>query len=183
MPRRSSVAKLPQEVRRWLERSLEESGFGGYELLVELLAGKGYEISKSALQRWGSDIERQRFIIKAETLAAQQLTDGAPDESDNRSEAVLALVQTGLIRGLRSLMDTQDEDDPAERVALLSKVGKETATLARASVELKKYQKAIVQAARKELLAEQETKLQAAAKAQGMDQSQVDFWRKQVLGI
>ena len=35
----------------------------------------------------------------------------------------------------------------------------------------------------KKLLAEQEAKLKEVAKAQGMDEAQVDFWRRKFLGI
>ena len=30
MARRSTIDKLPENVRRWLERALNESGFSGY---------------------------------------------------------------------------------------------------------------------------------------------------------
>jgi Protein of unknown function (DUF3486) len=165
MPRRSEVAKLPQDVRRWLERSLEESGYGGYELLAELLKEKGFTISRSSLQRWGSDIERQRATIKAETDAAIALSEGSADDRDSRSEAMLALLQTGMIRGLRALMNSQDEADPAERVALLAKVGKESSSMARASMDLKRFQAGIEEAARRKLLEEQREKLDALGKS------------------
>lgn len=169
MPRRSEVAKLPQDVRRWLERALEEAGYGGYELLADLLREKGFAISKSSLQRWGSDIERQRAAIRTETEAAMQLSEGSADERDTRSEAVLALLQTGMIRGLRALMDTQDDDDPATRVALLAKVGKDSASMARASIDLKRFQAGIEEAARKKLLAEQRAKLDELGKTGAVD--------------
>ena len=165
MPRRSEVSKLPQDVRRWLERALEEAGYGGYELLTDLLKEKGYTISKSSLQRWGSDIERQRAAIRSETEAAMQLSEGSSDERDTRSEAMLALLQTGMIRGLRALMDTQDEADPEARVALLAKVGKDTASMARASIDLKRFQSGIEEAARKKLIAEQRAKLDELGKS------------------
>ena len=161
MPRRSEVAKLPQEVRRWLERSLEESGYGGYELLAELLQAKGFTISRSSLQRWGSDIERQRAAIKAETDAAIALSEGTADDRDSRSEAMLALLQTGMIRGLRALQDSQDEADPAERVALLAKVGKETTSMVRGSMELKRFQVGIEEATRKRVMEENRAKIDA----------------------
>ena len=39
------------------------------------------------------------------------------------------------------------------------------------------------EATRKRLHAEQEANLQGVAKAQGMDEAQVDFWRRKFLGI
>lgn len=183
MPRRSEVAKLPPEVRRWLERSLEEAGYGGYELLVGLLQEKGFSISKSALHRWGQDIERQRAAIRDETEIAKALADGNQDERDSRTEAVFAMVQTGALRGLRALADSQDESDPAERVALLAKVGKEFATMGRSSIELKRWQASLREAARRELLNEQKANLEKIAKSQGMSQEQLDFWIKDFLGV
>lgn len=50
------------------------------------------------------------------------------------------------------------------------------------SLNLKERQ-AVAKAAREKLLEEQDANLQAEAKAQGMDEAQVDFWRRKVLGI
>ncbi|MFE8059760.1 phage protein Gp27 family protein, partial [Escherichia coli] len=47
MARRSTIEKLPEDVRRWLERALTESGFSGYNELESLLRERGYVISKS----------------------------------------------------------------------------------------------------------------------------------------
>lgn len=162
MARRSSVSRLPQDVRRWLERALEENGFGGYDELTALLRAKGFEISRSALHRWGQDIEQQRAAIRMETEIARALSDGSgADARDVRSEGVLALIQTGLLKGLRVLMDSKGDDDPAARVALLAKVGKDAATMVRSSVELKRFQAAIEAETRRRMLEEQRKKLDA----------------------
>lgn len=52
MARRSTIDKLPENVRRWLERALNESGFSGYSELESLLREQGYVISKSAIHRY-----------------------------------------------------------------------------------------------------------------------------------
>ena len=59
MARRSTIEKLPEDVRRWLERALTESGFSGYNELESLLRERGYVISKSAIHRYGQKIERR----------------------------------------------------------------------------------------------------------------------------
>ena len=59
MARRSTIEKLPEDVRRWLERALTESGFSGYNELESLLREQGYVISKSAIHRYGQKIERR----------------------------------------------------------------------------------------------------------------------------
>ncbi|MDO4725233.1 MAG: DUF3486 family protein [Comamonadaceae bacterium] len=184
MARRSSVAKLPQDVRRWLERALEENGFGGYDELTRLLHEKGYQISRSSLHRWGQDIERQRAEIRAETEIAKALSEGsAADERDTRSEGVMALIQTGLLKGLRAMMDAQtDGVDPAERVALLAKVGKDAASMVRGSVELKVFQARWEEAARKRALAEAAETAATEAKRQGLSAQGVQALRDAIAG-
>ncbi|MCC8464656.1 MULTISPECIES: DUF3486 family protein [Photorhabdus] len=141
MARRSTIDKLPEDVRRWLERVLTESGFSGYQELENLLKDKGYTISKSAIHRYGQKIERRFAAIRAATEAARLLTEGASDDQDARSEAVIALIQTEIFEHIVKLQEADEKEvDPAERVTLLSKVAKNVATLSRASINLKKYQ-------------------------------------------
>ncbi|ENO0459402.1 DUF3486 family protein [Salmonella enterica] len=141
MARRSTIDKLPEDVRRWLERALTESGFSGYAELEALMREKGFVISKSAIHRYGQKIERRFGAIRAATEAARILTEGTADDQDARSEAVIALIQTELFESIVQLQEAEEgEIDPQERVALLSKVAKNVATLSRASVNLKKFQ-------------------------------------------
>ncbi len=96
MGRRSTIDRLPIEVRHWLERALTENGFSGYQDLEELLHEKGFQISKSAIFRYGKKIEKRFATIKASTEAARILTEGAPDDQDKRSEAIIGIVQSEL---------------------------------------------------------------------------------------
>jgi len=47
MPPRSKVAALPPEVKAWLDQSLVENNFGGYEQLSAELELRGYSIGKA----------------------------------------------------------------------------------------------------------------------------------------
>lgn len=105
MARRSTIEKLPEDVRRWLERALTESGFSGYNELESLLRERGYVISKSAIHRYGQKIERRYGAIRAATEAARMLTEGAADDQDARSEAVIALIQTELFESIVQLQE------------------------------------------------------------------------------
>ena len=154
MARRSSVETLPEEVRRWLGQALQENNFSGYQALEAALRERGYVISKSAIHRFGQKIERRFAAIKASTEAARLLTEGAADDQDARSEAVIALVQTELFEAIINLQEAEDEDvDAGGRIALLSKAAKNIAALARASVTVKKF--------RAEVKAQLEAKLNA----------------------
>jgi len=187
MPRRSSIDGLPEEVRRWLGQALQENNFSGYQALEEMLRERGYSISKSAIHRYGQKIERRFAAIKASTEAARMLTEGASDDQDARSEAVIALVQTELFESIINLQEAGDEDvDPADRIGLLSSAAKNIATLARASVNQKKFrleeQARIEREAREKLLAEQEEKLQELRGADGMSEQMESRIRRILLG-
>ena len=71
MPPRSKVAALPPEVKEWLDKALVENNFGGYELLAAELKGKGYEISKTGLHRYGQQFEDRLNALKIATEQAR----------------------------------------------------------------------------------------------------------------
>ncbi len=179
MPRRSSIHGLPEDVRRWLERALADANFSGYRALEEALREKGYQISKSVIHRYGQKIERRFAAIKASTEAARLLTEGAADDQDARSEAVIALVQTELFESIVNLQEATDEDlDPAARIELLSGAAKNIATLARASVNQKKFRQEVQ--ARAEAAAANVEKI---AKKGGLSAESVEQLRREILGI
>ncbi|HGU1009463.1 TPA: DUF3486 family protein [Escherichia coli] len=179
MARRSTIDKLPEEVRRWLERALTNSGFSGYAELEELMRDKGYLISRSAIHRYGQKIERRFTAIRAANEAARMLTEGAADDQDARSEAVIALIQTELFESIVQLQEAEDgKIDPQERVALLSKVAKNVATLSRASVNLKKFQQEV--RAKAEAAASNAEKI---ARKGGLSAESVQALRREILGI
>ena len=179
MARRSSIDGLPEDVRRWLERALAENNFSGYVALEDMLRERGYSISKSAIHRYGQKIERRFAAIKASTEAARLLTEGASDDQDARSEAVIALVQTELFESIINLQEAGDEDiDPADRIGLLSAAAKNIATLARASVNQKKFRLEVQ--ARAEAAAANVEKI---AKKGGLSAESVEQLRREILGI
>ena len=179
MARQSSIDALPADVRRWLERALTENNFTGYQQLENLAREKGYILSKSAIHRYGVKIERRFSAIKASTEAARLLTEGAADDQDARSEAVIALVQTEMFESILNLQEASEEDlDPGERIALLSKAAKNIATLARASVNQKKFRLEIQSKA--EAAAANVEKI---AKKGGLSAESVEALRREILGI
>ncbi|MCW5223508.1 DUF3486 family protein [Verminephrobacter aporrectodeae subsp. tuberculatae] len=179
MARRSSIEGLPEEVRRWLERALAQSNFGGYVALEDMLRERGYAISKSAIHRHGQKIERRFAAIRASTEVARLLTEGASDDQDARSEAMIALVQSEMFDSIINLQEASDEDiDPAKRIGLLSCAAKNIATLARASVNQKKFRLEVQ--ARAEVAAANVEKI---AQKGGLSAQSVEKLRREILGI
>lgn len=179
MAKRAKIEGLPEDVRRWLERALTEAGFSGYAELEELLKGKGYQISKSAIHRYGQKIERRFAAIKASTEAARLLTEGAADDQDARSEALIALVQTEMFESIVNLQEAGEEGlSDEDRIALLSKAMKNIATVTRASVTLKKFQTEV--RARAKAVAEE---VADQAKAGGLSDETAELIRRKILGV
>ena len=90
-------------------------------------------------------------------------------------------------RAAINLQEAGDEDiDPADRIGLLSSAAKNIATLARASVNQKKFrleeQARIEREAREKLIAEQEEKLQELRGADGMSEQMEARIRRILLG-
>lgn len=139
MPAPSKIDLLPEDVRRDLDARIVASGFGGYVALADWLSERGYAIGKSALGVHGQRLERRLAAIKASTEAAKMITAAAPDEADDRSNAIISLVQTQIFDCLLALQDAEEETDPGERVVILGKAAKNIATLTRASVARNKW--------------------------------------------
>ncbi len=180
MGRRSTVDSLPESVRRWLERALTDGNFTGYQMLEDELHQRGYIISKSAIHRYGKKIEKRFADIKASTEIARIMAEGAGDDQDVRSGAIVAMVQTGLIDAMFELQDAiAQKDMPIEkRVALYAEISKKTSPLIRVSVSLKKYQ-ADVQAR----AAAAAANVEKIAKTGGLSAESVDALRREILGI
>jgi hypothetical protein len=175
---RAKITQLPQEVREQLDRELVKRGFSGYDALEKWLAGLGISIGKSSIHRYGSNLERRLAAIKASTEAAKLIADAAPDDADQRSGAVISMVQTEIFEILVALQDATGEKDTMKKAKLLSTLAKNIATLTRASVHQKRHELEI--RAKTEAAADRVARL---AKKGGLSAGTVENIRREILGI
>ena len=179
MGRQSSITALPEPVRKALNGELAARNFSGYEALEAWLRDQGFEISKSAIHRYGQKIERRMQAIKASTEAAKLIVEAAGDDQDARSESVIALVQTEMFDSIIAIQEADDDElSASDRLGLMSKAAKNIATLARASIAQKQF-KATVQAK----AAEVADKAARLASKGGMSPDAAAEIRKMILGI
>lgn len=194
MGRKSSVSRLPAEIKAYIEAMLATGAQTLDELIADLqerypaVASAGQLPSRAAVHRYGQKLDRKLAAVKASTEAAKLIREQAGDSLDARSEALTALVQGELIDAILLIQESDDPDvDPIERIGMLSAAAKNIATLTRSSVNLKQFQAKVEESTRRAVLEEQralqEANLQEVAKAQGMDEDQVKFWREKFLGI
>lgn len=185
MGRKSTIARLPADVKTHIESRLAEGKLTLAELLDDLRQRfpaheqAGDLPSRSAVHRYGQKLERRLSAIRASTEAAKLIQAQAGDDEDARSEALTALVQTELFEAILSLQDADDPDaDPADRVAMLSSAAKNIATLTRSSIGLKQFQAQV--RARVQAAAATVDKL---AKSGGLSGDAAEQIRREILGI
>lgn len=171
MGKKSTVETLPKEVKEWLDRSLVENNFSGYQLLAEEMKSRGYEVSKSAIHRYGQDFEERLKTLKLVTEQARAVVLAAPDEDGAVNDALVRLTQEKLFS---VLMDIEIDPETVD----VTKLAKAVAELGKASVAQKRW------------LAEVRSKAEAAASAieqvvkkGGLSDEAVDQIRRQILGI
>lgn len=179
MGRQSSITALPEPVRDALNRELSARNFSGYEALEDWLHDQGFEISKSAIHRYGQKIERRMAAIKASTEAAKLIVDAAGDDQDARSESIIALVQTEMFESIIAIQEADDDElSASDKLGMMSKAAKNIATLTRASIVQKQF-KTQVQAK----AAEVADKAARLASKGGMSPDAAAEIRKMILGI
>ena len=171
MGRKSSITRLPPEIKSYIEAMLAVGSQTLDELIADLqgrfpaAATSGSLPSRSAIHRYGNKLDRRLSAIKASTQAALLIREHAGDSHDARSEALTALVQTELFEALLNLQEADDVDlDPGERIGMLSTAAKNIATLTRSSVNLKQFQAKVEEETRLKVMAEQRAKLDALGK-------------------
>ena len=177
MAKRSTLATLPEAIRHAFERKLAENGFANYTELTQWLHEQGYEVSRSAVHRYGQQVERRYASIKASTEAARLIAEGATDEGDTRSEALVAMVQSELFEAMLEIGEMEDLS-AVDRFSMVAKAAKNIATLTSASTRLKEYQakvKAKVAAAADDVAKQ--------ARKGGLSDEAAEAIRKQILGI
>lgn len=169
MPPRSKVEQMPPEMKAWLDRFLVDNNFGGYEALSAELKERGYDISKSALNRYGQDFEARLSALKMASEQAKAIVEATPDDEGAVSDALMRLVQERLFSLLLAEEGKVD----------LPKAAKAIAELAKATIAQKRF--AIEQGARKKALEEAADRIGSAAQARGLSAEDAHFWREQVL--
>lgn len=87
----SRIRKFPPDIVQEIDQRLIEGGFSGYVELAEELTRRHYHISKSALHRYGAELERRVTLARAQT----QLLEAGIDRNlaaELTGEATLVIV-------------------------------------------------------------------------------------------
>ncbi len=178
MPARSAVGQLPEEIRDEINRRLVENSFSGYAQLAGWLRELGYQISKSALHRHGSQLEADFDEAMADVRRTRALAKACKDEGDEGDvlTATSGILQEQLLR--ISIALRQADSDPAEAAKSISVVARAHADVGRMQVALAKWQETMREKA--SLAADAVEKV---ARRGGLTAESVDLIRREILGI
>lgn len=172
MAPRSKIAKLPVATKAWLDRALSDNNFADYDLLAAELKARGFDISKSAVHRYGQGFETRLSALRMATEQAKAIVQASPDDEGAVSEALMRLVQEKLFQ---ALVDMQAGS--ATPISVTS-AAKAVAELARATVTQKKWQSEVRAKA-----ASAADAVDAIAKKGGLSKAALDKIRRGILGI
>jgi cell fate (sporulation/competence/biofilm development) regulator YlbF (YheA/YmcA/DUF963 family) len=181
MPKPKKVDLLPQEIKRDLEAKLVEHGFADYVELSDWLAEQGYEISKSALHRYGTEFKEQLDKMQVVAHQTKAIIEAFPDDEDITAQALSRLSQTqmfNLLQGINIDVVAQDLKYGDNSVDKYTKLLGAMTKLNQGSLNLKKY------------VAEIKTKAKSVADEVsstmikgGLSDTTVDEIRYRILGI
>lgn len=172
MPRKSKVSQLPAAIKEWLDDALVENNFGEYRALAKELKQRGFDLSKTAIHRYGQDFEARLKALKLVTEQARAVVKAAPDEDGAVNDALVRLTQEKMFGLLMELeIDAENVD--------LAKLARAVAELGKASVAQKRWQAE----ARKKALEEAAKEAGDAAKQVGITDDVVEQIKTRILGI
>lgn len=172
MPARSKIEQLPAAVREELERRLISIGFQDYRQLSDWLAENGFEISKSAVHRFGTHFESRVKALKQITEQARAIVAENPDEDGAVNDALIRLAQE---RVFNLLYDLEVEISTGD----MAKITKAVADLARAAVSQKKLAAEV----RAKAASDAAERAGAAGKRAGLSPETIAAIQAEVLGI
>lgn len=175
MPPRSAVLSLPEDIRAWLDAELVRRGFKDYVELEELLASKGYGISKSALHRYGSGFEERIAKLTLVTQQAKAIAEAAGDDEGAMNDALIRLIQQKSFDVLMELEREEGADPPS-----LTDLGHMVARLGQASVAQKRWQIQARDRIRQKLAALEK---EAGGGKPGLDPATLRRVREEIYGI
>ena len=169
----SSVKKLPPETKAWLDQELVRRHFTGYVELAELLAQQGYEISKSALGRYGKRFKAEQSRLKESIEIAKAFTEVVGDDGAAMNQTLTTLAQQELI----SIVREGRYDDQIKLPALVQAI----AQLNRSDINTRKFQ--IEQAARRKALEDAAGAAEKSLTSQGASKEAIDTIKREIMGI
>lgn len=184
MPPPSKIAKLPEELRAWLHKAFVERAFGDIVGVTEELNAKLKEggiavhMGKSAVGAESQKVKRAQESIRATTEAARIIASTSQDDGDDRSAAVMAILQSDMFELLLKIREAEQAPSDEARMGTLVDASLAMARLSKARIAQSEWKTVVSDRAKRE--ADAVTKI---AQAGGLSAESVHEIRSRILGI
>ena len=184
MARKSSIARKPEQVRATIDKLIRQGRLTLDEIVtyVDSQHGEGSAPSRSALGRYAKSVGAMMGRMRDIDTASRAIVEELGESPDDKAGALLVQSITTMATDVALRMHDAEGDD-APSVEDVRKLARASNDIMRARRVSRQERQEIERAARNKLLEEQSERLDAAAQERGMDEAQLEFWRKKVLGI
>ena len=169
----SSIQMLPIEVRAWLDSELIRLNYTSYKQLAKNLREQGYEISKSAMGRYGKQQKDQQKSLRDSIQQAKMLADEVGGDGAAMNQALTALAQDKLMR----IIGNEAYDKEIKLPDLVRSIS----ALNRSDINTRNFK--IKEEARKKALKEASEVASSKAIEMGMNKAGAEWVRSAVLGL
>lgn len=170
----SSIDTLPPQIKAWLDQELVRLNFRNYSQLANALNGQGWEISRSAVGRYGKRFKEEQKQLKQSIEMAKAFAEVVGEDGAAMNQTLTALAQQELMAVVR---EARYDDEEIKLPALVQAI----AQLNRSDINTRKFQ--IEQAARKKALSEAASQAEKSLTGQGMTRESIAAIKRDILGI
>ena len=115
------IKRLPDDLKKELDRMLEEGTLHSCRQLAKWLGDNGFSISHAAVHKYGQKFERRLEAVRAATEQARVVCESFKDDENQMQAALLRLVQTRIFEVL-SVANERPKGRPTAREAALTPV-------------------------------------------------------------
>ncbi|AHD01182.1 phage protein Gp27 family protein [Leisingera methylohalidivorans] len=191
MPRPRKINMMPGEVRDWLNETLRDSGWSGYEKIADDLNAKLQEegielqIGKSAVHEYGQEYrEFVKYQEQASQWAESWMTEAGLEEEAQRHNVLFQMLTTLAFKFMQQEMAKENgEIDPRE-LHFIGKMMKDVMASSGIREKLMDDERGrIARMAREEAQAEMAGRLDEAVSEAGLSPERAENIRNRVLGL
>jgi Protein of unknown function (DUF3486) len=168
--RPSNVMRLPEKLRKTVDRRLIEQQFRNYKGLVQWIRRQGHEISVNSLRRYGMSLARDLEETPLVTAQQRARAEALPGGSGATAEGLMRLAQEKLCSALAEIDQVEKSD--------MSRLAHAVAHLTQAAISLQRWTDELNQ--RTEERADPETKSKLP---EGLSPATSQALRNALLGI
>jgi hypothetical protein len=170
---RSAVELLPAAVLEALNSRLIDQAFSDYVGLAAWLKEQGFEISKTAVWRHGSDLQAKMEKSMGKARERMEIAKALRGASDDEKSALMEATEMVAMDQLMDMFEAVAELDAADRMSAVPKLVRAIADLNRSAIGSAKWKRefeADIRRQEREASAEAAT---TAAKAEGVSEEGV----------